>query len=485
MRIKVVLHYLGLLIAIIGSTMLLPLLWSIYSQEPDAKAFAISMAISLGLGLLLWRLTPLTADERRMSRREAIALVAGGWITVSLFGALPYVFSGALPSYLDALFETVSGFTATGASVIAAVEDQYHGILLWRSLTQWLGGMGIIALFVALFPILSIGAARLVEAETPGYPSEKLTARIRDTAKALWLIYMGLSLLQFVLLLIARTPVFDSLIISLSTLPTGGFTAANISIEAYNSVPVEVITIIFMVLGGTNFGLFYFLLWKHQVGHLFKNPEFRLYVTLLTLATIILSVDLVINMSMSLSNAFRYGSFQAVSIMTTTGFSSTDFNTWSTFAKAILLLLMLIGPSAGSTGGAIKVVRLILLTKYIHRRIVMVFNPAVSLPIKIGDTVLPESTVSRLISLPIAYVALIIVSTLILIASGMDGLSALSAVTTCQAGCGPGLGSVGPLLNYSLVPPLGKGVLMFCMLAGRFELFTLFVLFTPAFWRWR
>ena len=483
MRIRVVLHYLGLVIVVVGLTMLIPLGWSLFSKEPDTPAFAISIAISLGFGLPLWRLIPVA--EKGLSRREAIALVAVSWVAASLFGALPYVFSGALPNYLDALFETVSGFSATGASVIASVEEQYSSILLWRSFTQWLGGMGIIALFVALFPMLGIGAARLVEAETPGYLGEKLTSRVRDTAKALWLIYVGLSLIQFVLLLIFRAPVFDSLIISLSTLPTGGFTAANISIEAYNSVPVEVITIIFMVLGGTNFGLFYLLLWKHQAGRIFKNPEFRLYVILLTLATVILSVDLVINMGMSLASALRYGGFQAVSIMTTTGFSSADFNTWSTFAKAILLLLMLIGPSAGSTGGAIKVVRLILLTKYIHRRIATAFNPTVSLPIKIGDAVLPEAMVSRLISLPIAYVALIIASTLILIAIGMDGLSAFSAVTTCQAGCGPGLGSVGPLSNYSLVPPLGKGVLIFCMLAGRFELFTLFAFFTPSFWKWR
>jgi trk system potassium uptake protein TrkH len=482
MRIRVVLHYLGLLIVIEGLAMLLPLGWSLFFGEPDALAFALSIAVSLGAGLLLWRLIPLA--ERGLSRREAVALVAGGWIVAPLFGALPYFFAGALPNYLDALFETVSGFSTTGASVITSVEAQYHGILFWRSFSQWLGGMGIIALFVVLFPVLGIGGAYLVEAES-SYSGEKLTARIRDTFRALIIIYMGLSLLQFILLLVVGAPVFDSFTISMTTLPTGGFTTTNISIGAYHSVPVEVVTAVFMVLGGTNFGLFYLLLWKHQVGSLLKNPEFRLYIAVLTLAILILGANLMINMGMSLANAFRYGGFQAVSILTTTGFSSTDFNTWSTFAKAVLLLLMLIGPMAGSTGGAIKMVRLVLLAKYIRRRVVTAFNPTISLPIKIGDNVLSEATVSRLISLPLAYVALLIASTLVLTAVGMDGLSALSAVTTCQAGCGPGLGSIGPLSNYSLVPPLGKGVLMFCMLAGRLELFTLFAVLTPSFWKWR
>ncbi|GAG57654.1 unnamed protein product, partial [marine sediment metagenome] len=241
MRIKFVFHYLGLLIAILGFFMLLPLAWSLYYREPDSLAFAISMGVSVGSGWLLWRLTPV--GEGRLSRREAIMLVAGGWILASAFGTLPYILMGTFPSYLDAYFEAMSGFTTTGATVLASIESQPHGILLWRSLTQWLGGMGIITLFVALFPIFGIGAAHLVEAEMPGPQAERLTARFRDTAKALWLLYLGFSILEFISLWVARMPVFDALAITFSTMPTGGFTPTSLSIGAYNSLFIEGIII--------------------------------------------------------------------------------------------------------------------------------------------------------------------------------------------------------------------------------------------------
>jgi trk system potassium uptake protein TrkH len=485
MRIKVTLHYLGLLITIVGIAMLLPLCWSLYYQEPDAKAFAISMAISLGTGLLLWRLTPLGADEKRLSHREAIALVAGGWIAASLFGALPYQLSSALPSFLDAYFEAMSGYTTTGATVFTSIESQYHGILLWRSFTQWLGGMGIIMLFVALFPMLGIGAAHLVEAEMPGQQGEKLTARMRDTAKALWLIYLGLTISEFVLLRIAGISVFDALTVTFSTTPTGGFTPTTLSIGAYNSLFVEVIIIFFMVAAGVNFGLYYFLIWKRQPLRLLNNPEFKLYLFLLIGFTLIINLDLIMNMGMSLSDALRYGSFQTVSIMTTTGFATTDFNLWPEFAKSALLILMLIGASAGSTGGALKVIRLLVLAKYTYRRILLAFNPRAVVPLKVGGNIIPEGVTSRIIGLAILYFATLIVCFLIMSALGLDNMTALSSVTATLGNVGPGLGEVGPAASYSFIHPIGKGVLIFCMLAGRLELFTLLMLFTPAFWRWR
>lgn len=485
MRIKVTLHYLGLLIAIVGLAMLLPLGWSLYSQEPDATAFATSMAISLGSGLLLWRLTPLGAGERRLSRREAIALVAGGWIAASLFGALPYQLSGALPSYLDAFFEAMSGYTTTGATVFTSIESQCQGILLWRSLTQWLGGMGIIMLFVALFPILGIGAAHLVEAEMPGQQGERLTARMRDTAKALWLIYLGLTILEFILLRIAGMRVFDALTVTFSTIPIGGFTPTDLSIGAYNSLLIEGIIIFFMVAAGVNFGLYYFLFWKRQPMRLLKNPEFRLYIALLIGAILLINLDLVINMGLSIGDALRYGSFNTVSIMTTTGFSTTDFNLWPEFARSILLILMVIGASAGSTGGALKVIRLLVLVKYTYRRILLAINPRAIIPLKVGGSIIPEGVTSRIIGLTILYLATLGVSFLIMSGLGLDNMTALSSVTASLGNVGPGLGLVGPAENYFFIPPVGKGVLIFCMLAGRLELFTLLMLFTPAFWRWR
>ncbi len=483
MRIKVVLHYLGLLIAALGVFMLLPLAWSLYYREPDSLAFAISMGLGIGAGLLLWRLTP--AGKGRLSRREAIMLVAGGWILASAFGALPYELAGTFQNYLNALFESVSGFTTTGATVLASIESQPHGILLWRSLTQWLGGMGIITLFVALFPILGIGAARLVEAEMPGPQTERLTARIRDTAKAVWLLYLGFSGLEFILLCLARMPAFDALTVTFSTMPTGGFTPTDLSIGAYNSPFIEGIIILFMMVAGVNFGLYYFLLWKRQPRHLFGNSEFRLYTALLLGASLFIALNLINSLGLSIGEAFRHGSFQAVSIMTTTGFVTTDFNAWPAFAKTALLILMVIGASAGSTGGALKVIRLFVLLKYAYRRILLAFNPRAIIPLKIGGNILPERVISGIIGMTILYFAILILSFLIMSALGLEQVTALSSVVATLGNVGPGLGLVGPTANYLCIPELGKVVLIVCMLVGRLELFTVLVLLAPSFWKWR
>jgi len=484
MRIKVVLHYLGILIAIIGMAMLLPLVWSLFNGGSDTPAFAISMAISVGTGLLLWRLIPMR--ERRMGRREAILLVAGSWIAASFFSALPYIISGALPNFLDAYFEAMSGYTTTGATVFTSIETQAQGILLWRSLTQWLGGMGIIMLFVALFPMLGIGAAHLAEAEMPGgQQGEKLTARMRDTAKALWLIYFGMTATEVVLLCTAGLPVFDALTVSLSTTPTGGFAPTDLSIASYNSLFVECIIIFFMVAAGINFGLYYFLIFKRQPRRLLGNPEFKLYIALIVVVTLVLGANLMANMGLPFGEALRYGSFQTVSIMTTTGFATADFNLWPEFAQSILLMLMLIGACAGSTGGALKVIRILVLAKYTYRRILLAFNPRAVMPLKIDGNTVPDGIISRIIGLAILYFVTLGVCFLIMSGLGLDSMTALSSVVSSLGNIGPGLGLVGPVSNYAFIPPLGKGVLTFCMLAGRLELFTLLMLFTPAFWRWR
>jgi trk system potassium uptake protein TrkH len=484
MRIKVVLHYLGLLIASIGLTMLLPLLWSLFNNGTDTSAFAISIAISLGSGLLLWRLLPV--KERGMRRREAIVLVVGSYITASLVGALPYVLSGALPNFLDAYFEAMSGYTTTGATVFTSIGTQAEGILLWRSLTQWLGGMGIIMLFVALFPILGIGAAHLAEAEMPGgQHGERLTARIRDTAKALLIIYIGMTITEFILLCIAGLPIFDALAVTLSTTPIGGFTPTDLSIGFYDSLFVEIIVIFFMIAAGINFGLYYFLIFKRQPMRLLKNSEFKLYITLIIVVIVILNLDLIINMELPFGEALRYGSFQAVSIITTTGFTTADFNTWTDFAKSLLLILMIVGASAGSTGGALKIIRLLVLAKYTYRRILLAFNPRAVIPLKIDGNIIPEEITSRIIGLAILYFATLVICFLIMSGLGLDNITALSSVVASLGNVGPGLGMVGPAENYAFIPPLGKGVLMFCMLAGRLELFTLLMLFTHAFWKWR
>jgi len=487
MRIRIVLHYLGLLIATLGIFMLLPLGFSLFYGEPDYLAFAISIGLSVVPGLLLWRLTPI--GEGRLSRREAIMLVAGGWIFASAFGALPYILAGTFQSYLNAYFEAMSGFSTTGATVLASIESQPHGILLWRSLTQWLGGMGIITLFVALFPIFGIGAAHLVEAEVPGPQAERLTARIQDTAKALWLLYFGFTGLEILLLWLAKMPLFDALAVTFSTMPTGGFTPTTLSIGAYNSPLIEGIVILFMVIAGVNFGLYYFLLWKRQAGRLFSNSEFRLYIALLIGTCLFIALNLINSMGLSIGEAFRYSGFQAVSIMTTTGFVTTNFDVWPAFAKSALLILMVIGASAGSTGGALKVTRLLVLFKYAYRRILLFFNPRAVIPLKVGGNVLSERVVSGIIGMSILYFAILIVGFLIMSAvgreAGMDQITALSSIAATLGNVGPGLGLVGPTANYLWIPAAGKIILIICMLVGRLELFTVLALLMPSFWKWR
>ena len=468
--------------------MLVPLVWSLVAQDTASVAFGIAVAITIGIGLLVWRLTP--AGEGRLNRREAILLVAGGWIVASLFGAIPFALAGTFANFVDALFESVSGFTTTGATVLTSIESQPQSILLWRSVTQWIGGMGIITLFVALFPILGIGAAHLVEAEMPGPEAGRLTPRIRDTAKAVWWLYAGFSVLELGALLIAGLPFFHALTVTLSTMPTGGFTGTNLSIAAFNSPAVEGIVIFFMIMAGVNFGLFYFLLWKRQPGQLLKSTELRVYLSLFLIASVLIAIDLMINLDMAAGEAFRQSGFQSVSIMTTTGFATADFDVWPMFSRSALLVLMLIGASAGSTGGALKVIRLVVLVKYTYNQILRAINPRAVIPLRIGKAILPDPGISRIVGMVVLYFLTIIGAFLLMSAvgdsvPGWDQLTSLSSVISCTGNVGPGLSMVGPAANYAFVPPIGKGILMACMLVGRLELFTMLMLFVPSFWKWR
>jgi trk system potassium uptake protein TrkH len=484
MKFRVVLHYLSLIIIGVGATMLIPLIFSLVTRSGSTPSFAGPAVFCIVTGAVTRRLT--FSSGHKLSTREAILLVAGAWVIASAVGALPYYISGAMPSYIDAYFEAMSGFTTTGATVLTSIETQYQSILLWRSITQWLGGMGIIMLFVALFPVLGIGSAHLIEAEMPGYQhGERLTARIRDSAKALWLIYMGMTLAEYLLLRVAGLMPFDAVNISLTTMPTGGFAPNGLSIAAYGNVWVEVIITVFTIMAGVNFGLYYFLLFKRQPKRLLRNTEFRIYLTIFLFSGIIISLNLMGQMGLSLEEAFRYGIFQTASIMTTTGFTTTNFDLWPTFSKAILLALMVIGACAGSTTGALKVIRFIILFKYIHRRLLMVFKPNTIIPIKVNESSLPDNIVSRSISLTLLYAMLAGAGFIIMSSISMEPLTAISSSIACLSNVGPGFGMVGAAGNYAFIPIAGKVVLIFLMVAGRLELFTILVLFMPSFWRWR
>jgi trk system potassium uptake protein TrkH len=417
--------------------------------------------------------------------REAIAIVALSWISASALSAVAYSVSGTLPNYLDALFESVAGFTTTGATVYTSLEIQPQGILLWRSLTQWFGGMGIIMFFVVLFPMVGIGAAELVKAETPEQDGGRLTARIRDTFRILLTVYVGLTVCEFVFLYLAGMPSFDAITISLSTIATGGFAPTGSSIGAYDSVLIEGIIIFFMIAAGVNFVLYFLVIWKRQPKNLFRNSEFKLYIAILVIATLVINIDLIANLGLPLSEALRESSFQSVSLVTTTGFTTADFNAWPTFSRSVILILMFVGASAGSTGGALKVVRFLILSKYTYQRIFHIINPRRVIPFKIGGNEVSDDVITKAISFTILYFGIILIGLLIMSAIGLNFDTALSSVISCIGNVGPGLGLVGPEENYFLIPVFGKIVLIVCMLAGRVEIFTLFAIFVPSFWKWR
>lgn len=482
MRPRAVLRYLGLLSVSLGLFMLIPLAFSIYHQESDSVAFGISTALSILTGLVLWRLNPL--EVKKLYLKEVLVIVALGWVIASLFSSIAYMASGVLPNFIDAFFESASGYTTTGATVLSSLDAQPHGILLWRSMTQWLGGLGIIMFFVVLFPMIGAGASQLVVAETPGQQGDKLTSRIRDTFKVLWVLYILLTLAELVLLEFAGMPLFDAFTISLSTTATGGFAPTDLSIAAYNSPIIEGIIILFMVAAGVNFGLYYLFIWKRQPRSLFGNSEFKLYIAILVIATIAINVDLVVNMGLPFVQALRESSFQTASLVTTTGFATADFNAWPTFARSATLVLMVFGASAGSTGGALKIVRLLVLVKYAYQRVLKILNPKRVILLKVNNKVVPESVISKVAAMTILYFLTIWMGFLVMSAIGLDFETALSSVTSCLGNVGPGLNMVGPMENYIAIPILGKVMLIFFMLAGRVELFTFYALFVPSFWKW-
>jgi len=465
--------------------MALPLAWSLSCRGPDSHSFFVSELVTLGMGVLLWKLA--RQGEGSLTRREGLALVAGAWVVGSALGALPYVLAGTFDSYIDAYFEAMSGFTTTGATVLTSIETQPHGILLWRNFTQWIGGMGIVTLFVALVPVLGLGAARLFEAEMPGPQHERLKASIRYTARVLWLLYCGFSILEFLLLWLGgRLPVFDCLIITFGTMPTGGFLHRGMSIGAYESSLFVTSTVTcFMVIAGVNFALYYYLFGRRQPRHVFGNPEFRSYIAVFVGASLLVALDLVNSAGQSIGDAFRHATFQVASIQTTTGFTTADFDAWPVLSRSLLLVLMIIGASAGSTGGALKMVRVLVVVKHAFRQIVLAFSPRSVIPLRLGGSTVPESTVSAILGTCTLYFGVLIVGFLVMSGVGLDHVTAFSSVAATLGNVGPGLGSVGPSVDYSSIPALGKVTLVLCMLVGRLEFLAVLVLVSPAFWKWR
>jgi len=473
MNFRGVFFLLGRLLLALGAALLVPGGVALYLGSADAKAFFVSAALVGVLGIVVQRVFRggLHAPFRR---HEAFMLVSATWIMASLVGALPYVFIKGGGFIVDGLFESASGFTTTGASILSDVESETQALLLWRSLTQWLGGMGIIVLGIAILPKLAIGGMELLGAEAPGPVTEKLTPRIAQTAKALWGIYALLTGAQAgALMLLGMTPL-NAVNHALTTMATGGFSTSNASIGAFGPA-IEMVVTVFMVLAGVNFAL-HFRLLRGKPLVMLRDAEFRFYIGLIVMATSLLAADLLINDDVGgLGNALRLGVFQATAIITTTGFATANFDAWPDFSRTLLFLLMFVGGCAGSTGGSVKVVRILIVVKRLGQELKRIVQPHAVFPVRVGNRAIPEDIVNRVTTFFLLFIVLFLAGGLLLEASGLDPVTAFSASATCLSNVGPGFANVGPSNTMSELPVVSKLILMSLMIIGRLELYTLLV----------
>lgn len=481
MNLRLVAHLVAILAIVLGVSMIAPLIVAYHYGEACVWAFLYAMAITCTVGGVVFMATR-GHEELYLSHRDGVTVVACGWIIAGLAATLPFMLSQSIPSFTDAYFEAVSGFTTTGSSILKDIEILPKGILFWRAQIQWMGGMGIIVLSIAILPFLGVGGMQLYKAETPSPVVDKLTPRIADTAAALWKIYIALTVVQIVMLAVGGMPIYDSVCHTFTTMPTGGFSTKNQSIAYYNSAYVDYVIILFMFLAGMNFSLHYRLV-KGNFSVLGRDREFRAYLFITVVFVLAVAVDIYGPSYPSAADAVRHAAFQVVSIMTTTGFSTADFEKWPVFSQQILLLCMFIGSMAGSTGGGIKVMRIILLVRHAYLEVFRVIHPHATTVVKFGDLPVPQTIMRSIWGFALLYLGLFIVSTLALAVLGMDMISSLSAVAACLGNVGPGLGTVGPTDNFADVPLAGKWILTLCMLIGRLEIYTIMVLLTPAFWR--
>lgn len=489
-RFGLVIGVLGSLMFFLGLIFIFPIIISLIYSDGLWDAYLYSGLISTVLGGLLWRLFK---PEEEVHLREAFLIVALTWLLVSIIGALPFWISGVLHSFADAVFESMSGFTTTGSTIFGGIRqdgivnmrlvDAPESILFWRSLTHWLGGMGIIVLTIAILPLLGIGGMQLFQAEASGPTADKLTPRVQETAKILWLVYTGFTAVLFVLLWVHPSmDWFEALNHSFATLATGGFSTEDASISAFNSVYIEVVLTIFMFLAGISFAL-HFRLFRGELGRFFENRELRFYTYITLISTVIISAFLFVDKDFSLFDSFRYASFQVVSIITTTGFASNDYELWPPFAQFILVALFLTGACAGSTAGGIKMIRWIIMLKNNLREINLIVHPKAIMPIRVGNTVIDPAVQRSILSFFVFYIFMFLFGAMLLTLTGEDVVSALTASLSCIGNVGPAFGVYGPSENYAIMNDIGKWVMVFQMMIGRLELFTVLVIFSPSFWK--
>jgi trk system potassium uptake protein TrkH len=476
MNVSGVLFLLGRLLLVLAAALLVPAAVG-YAYDEAATTVFLGSAAAVGLAGILLQHRFRQPQQFRFGKRDAYLLVASAWIMASVVGAVPYALIEGMGFVVDGLFESASGFTTTGASVFSDLDSIPRALLLWRSLTHWLGGMGIIVLGIAILPKLSIGGMELLGAEAPGPITEKLTPRIAQTAKALWGIYAGLTLIEALALTgLGMTP-FEAVNHAFATMATGGFSTHPASVGGFASPAIEWVVTVFMLLAGANFALHFHLV-RGRPGPLWHDPEFRVFLGVVAAATLMLSTDLLTSgRAAGLHDAVRVSAFQAASIVTTTGFATADFDTWSSFARALLVALMFVGGCAGSTGGSIKVVRIMIVVKRLVATIKQQVTPTAVLPVRVGRRAIPDDVVGSVVGFAAMFLMLFAVGGLLLTLMGLDVISAFTASAACLGNIGPGLGVVGPAQTYAPLPAAAKLLLVGGMIIGRLELYTVLVLF--------
>ena len=478
MNYRMMLKFIGNVLLYELLLMIIPLGVSLYYGGGDAKAFLVTIILMLPLALIL---RSVKVRDKEMYEKEGFLTVGLSWIVISVVGALPFVISGAIPSFVDSFFETVSGFTTTGATILAEIESLPRGILFWRSFTHWIGGMGFLIFILAIAPSLGSNTIYLLRAESPGPNPGKIVPRLKETAKILYIIYFVLTIIQTVLLMFAGLSFYDAIIHALGTAGTGGFSNMNSSVAAFSNPAVEWIITIFMILFGVNFAL-YFQALRGSIKSFFKS-ELRYYLLMIGCAIVFITINILGFNGGRIGESIRQSSFQVASIVTTTGYATVDFNLWPTFSKVIILLLMISGAMAGSTGGGVKTTRIVIMLKSIRRAIDKILHPKIVKSVKMDGKVVDEEIISGVLLFLGAYTVIALIGMIIVSLDGFDLITTSTAVLTSISNVGPGFEMVGPTGNFSAFSGLSKFVLSFCMLAGRLEIYPMLIMFSKSLWK--
>ena len=481
-NLKVIGNIIGILLMINGFLMLTAVPFGIYHVESSWKGILLSSLINSAIGFFLYYSTK-NNQNKELRKRDGYLIVTSSWIIMSFFGMLPYLITGQIPGVANAFFETVSGYTTTGATILDDIESLDHGILYWRSLTQWIGGMGIIVLAVAILPFLGIGGMQLFVAEAPGVSIDKLQPRIKETAQRLWQIYISFTVVLFFILWAEGMDLFQAVNHAMTTFATGGFSTKNASIGYFESPLIQYTIILFMFISATNFTLTYFAI-NLNFKKVINNEEFRIYFFFIIILTLIVFFTLLGIDSSYAEETFRSALFSIVSIITTTGFTTVDFTGWTEFITILFFILMFFGASAGSTSGGIKIVRHVILLKNSYNEIKNQLHQSAVFTLKFNNNKVPQSVVTNILAFMMLYVVIFSMGSIIMTILGVDFITSIGSVAATLGNVGPGIGEVGPSSNFNSIPNAGKYFLSLLMFIGRLELLTFLMILTPVFWKY-